>query len=95
MLPEDIEELFEQVSVGMPVRIINQPAKVGWYGGNLYLEVHPPLEEDETGRAALYETVMDVVEEAVLRRPERLDREAIAEAIRNPSGMPEVISAPR
>ena len=94
MLPEDIEELFERVAVGMPVRIINQPAKVGWYGGDLYLEVHPPLEEDEAGREALYDTVMDVVEEAVLRRPERLDREAITRAIRSPSGMPEVISAP-
>lgn len=94
MLPEDIEELFEQVSVGTPVRIINQPAKVGWHGGELYLEVHPPLEEDAQGSARLYQTVMEVVEEALFRRPDEVDQEAVIRAIRHPSGMPEVISIP-
>jgi len=45
MFPEDIEWLFPQVPVDTPVRIINQPFKLGWYGDDLYLEVHPPLEE--------------------------------------------------
>jgi L,D-transpeptidase ErfK/SrfK len=32
--------------VGTPVRIVNQPHVAGWRGDNLYLEVHPPLEDD-------------------------------------------------
>ena len=47
MLPEDIEWLFPQVPTGLPVQIVNQPVKVGWRGGRLYLEAHPALEEDE------------------------------------------------
>lgn len=31
MLPEDIEELFAAVPTGTPVRIINQPFKLGWW----------------------------------------------------------------
>jgi len=45
MFPEDIEWLFPQVPVNTPVRIVNQPIKLGWSGDDLYLEVHPPLEE--------------------------------------------------
>ncbi len=46
MFPEDIEWLFPQVPVNTPVRIVNQPIKLGWSAqGDLYLEVHPPLEE--------------------------------------------------
>jgi L,D-transpeptidase ErfK/SrfK len=44
MFPEDIEFLFDQVSVDTPVRIINEPVKIGWYGDELLMEVHRPLD---------------------------------------------------
>ena len=40
LYPEDIETLYELVSQGESVEIIDQPVKSGWYGGVLYLEVH-------------------------------------------------------
>lgn len=40
MTPEDIEYLFEFVAVGTPVRIINEPVKIGHINGNTYIEVH-------------------------------------------------------
>jgi L,D-transpeptidase ErfK/SrfK len=43
MFPEDIEALFETVPVGTPVRIVNQPVKLGHDGAALYVEAHPPL----------------------------------------------------
>ena len=92
MLPEDVEELFDMAPIGTPVRIINQPFKVGWYGGELYLEVHPPLEEDEAGRAALQEGVMAAVDAELFRRPVDLDMAVIEQAISEPNGMPVVIS---
>ena len=46
LFPEDIESLFSEVPVGTPVRIVNQPQLLGWHAGNLYLEVHPALEDD-------------------------------------------------
>jgi L,D-transpeptidase ErfK/SrfK len=46
LYPEDIEDLFQRVSVGTPVNIINQPYKIGELDGVIYLEVHPHLDED-------------------------------------------------
>ena len=48
LYPEHIEELFELVAIGTPVRIVNQPQKVGWDGGRLYVEVHRPLENTDS-----------------------------------------------
>lgn len=65
MFPEDIEALFNTVPVGTPVRIVNQPHKLGWGpGGELYLESHPALlettveQEEPTRQAVLQETVL-------------------------------------
>lgn len=44
MLPEDIGFLFEEVDVNTPVRIINEPVKLGWDGDQLVMEVHATLE---------------------------------------------------
>ncbi len=41
LYPEDIAWLFPRVPVGTPVTIVDQPVKVGWSGGVLYVEVHP------------------------------------------------------
>jgi L,D-transpeptidase ErfK/SrfK len=46
LFPEDIEALFERVARGTPVRLVNQPVLAGFAAGELYLEVHPPLEEE-------------------------------------------------
>ena len=43
MFPEDIEYLFEFVAIDTPVRIINEPVKIGWQGEQLVMEVHPML----------------------------------------------------
>jgi L,D-transpeptidase ErfK/SrfK len=45
LYPEDIEVLFRLASIGEPVTVVDQPAKVGWAAGQLYLEVHPEQRE--------------------------------------------------
>ncbi|MGO8919085.1 MAG: L,D-transpeptidase family protein [Stellaceae bacterium] len=53
LYPEDIDWLYRTVAVGVPVTVVDQPAKVGWSGGELYLEVHPTQQDadalEETG----------------------------------------------
>jgi len=44
LFPEDIDFLFNQVGINTPVRIINEPVKVGWDGNELLVEVHESLE---------------------------------------------------
>jgi L,D-transpeptidase ErfK/SrfK len=46
MFPEDIAALFEMVEPGESVTIVNQPYKLGWGEGGLFLEAHPPLVEE-------------------------------------------------
>ena len=43
MYPEDIEALFPQVPVGTPVYLVNEPLKLAWIDGRLFLEAHPPV----------------------------------------------------
>jgi L,D-transpeptidase ErfK/SrfK len=45
LYPEDIERLYREAGIGTSVTVVNQPAKAGWLGGDLYLEVHPTQED--------------------------------------------------
>jgi L,D-transpeptidase ErfK/SrfK len=45
MYPEDIASLFADVPVGTPVHIVNQPIKMGWRDGILFMEAHPSAGE--------------------------------------------------
>jgi L,D-transpeptidase ErfK/SrfK len=47
LYPEDIEALFATVTIGTPVTIVDQPVKVGWSDGALFLEVHPTQQETD------------------------------------------------
>src|SRR5690606_24518008 len=44
MYPEHIEHMFNAVPVGTPVRIVYEPVKAGWQDGQLFMEIHPPLD---------------------------------------------------
>ncbi|RRQ20653.1 L,D-transpeptidase family protein [Thiohalobacter thiocyanaticus] len=95
MYPEDVAVLYEQVPVGTPVRIVNQTVKAGWLLGTLYLEVHPPLEEDRPGREQLLSIALDAIETATQGRPPvRLSGRRINQAVENPSGYPVAVSLP-
>lgn len=45
LYPEDIERLFESTPVETPVRVINRPVKFARDGRDIFLEVHPTLDE--------------------------------------------------
>lgn len=48
LYPEDIEKLFRKVSVGTPVRVIDDEMRLAWSGGELYLALalnHAQIDE--------------------------------------------------
>ncbi|MCO6411627.1 MAG: L,D-transpeptidase family protein [Thiogranum sp.] len=91
MYPENIAELFPLVSVGTPVQIVNQPIKVGWLLDTLYIEVHPPLEE-ESETTALVEMAMDLVVSAWEKRPLLLNGRALKKAVEEQRGVPVAVA---
>lgn len=47
LYPEHIRVLFALVENGTPVTVVDQPVKVGWLDGDLYLQVHPTQSQAE------------------------------------------------
>jgi len=45
MYPSDIAALFEKTPVGTKVTAVDQPVKVGWVGGELYVEASPTIDQ--------------------------------------------------
>ena len=92
LLPEDIEELFARVRVGTPVQILNQPVKTGWQDGVLYIEVHPPLDEDHPAQKDLLRFTLERVYAELEKRPAVLDGQALLGAVKKPLGVPVAVS---
>lgn len=68
MYPEDIAALFDQVSIGVPVRVVHQPVKVGVLNGQIYAEVHPATQDDaDSIHWLVTEQLQKLVGEASLR----------------------------
>jgi L,D-transpeptidase ErfK/SrfK len=92
MYPEDIASLFEQVKVGARVQILDQPVKFGWSGTTLFMEVHPPLEEDTEGIATLKDRALRRLEEIEAERPFILNGREFLRALEEQRGTPVAIS---
>lgn len=95
MYPEDIVSMFSEVPDNSPVRIINQPVKVGWHGDELYLEVHTPLVEDAQLADSLEDIAFGRVHAAIGSRAVSLDTRAIREVASRRDGVPTVVAVAR
>ncbi len=91
LYPEDIEILYRLAPISTPVTVVNQQTKLGWSGGELYLEIHPSPSEidaiEEHGIAPLDQAIDagELVRVAAGDEAWRLDWRAVhlAEAQRN------------
>jgi len=91
LYPEDIEELFGLVAVNTPVNIVNQPFKLGWQDGRLWVEVHPPLKEDVVEPPTLTDLSRLVVE-ATRESLTPVDWNAVQRAFAAARGVPVAVS---
>jgi L,D-transpeptidase ErfK/SrfK len=101
MYPEDIEKLFDEVSVGTQVQLVNQPIKLGWLAGSLFLELHPPLEEDSEKYQDYMQNVLDAIADFLADESNTdgvspmsisLSGGALRQAVEEQSGLPVLIS---
>jgi len=90
MRNEDITALFPQIPIGTPVSIINQPFKLGRKDGDLYLEVHAPLDEhglpSTLDRQAAIQQLLSEQQESLAGY--RLDWAVIRDAVFAEEGVP-------
>jgi L,D-transpeptidase ErfK/SrfK len=96
LYPEDIARLFEQVPVGTQVTLVNEPIKVGWLAGALFMEVHPPMDEDHDKYQdiinAAFSAIADAIAGTANEQHVALDGGAIKAAVEEQSGIPVMIT---
>lgn len=94
LFPGDIARLFARVDIGTPVAIVDQPVKLGWVNGELYLEVHPSQSQaDELEALGRFTPAPIAGLEARIHRAAgaesgRLDWSAIRRVARERRGIP-------
>jgi len=100
LYPPDIAELYAQAPIGTPVRVVFEPVKLGWVGGELYLEVNPDADEslelDETGKIAAPKK-LDLraqVLRAAGKQAARIDWTVVERAASRRIGVPSQITKP-
>ena len=91
MYPEDVEILFESVKVGTQVSLINEPLKMTRVDGEVWIEVHPPVDAQGQSVAVKledFETRLD----ALLGESEvAINWDIAIQALREASGIPVMI----
>lgn len=92
LYPEDIATVFNKVAVSMPVNFVDEPIKLGWVADTLFIEVHPPLEEDTKRTEDLLGAAQDLVNKMKAKHPFVLDNGAFKRAVEEKKGIPVPIS---
>ncbi len=94
MYPEDAEQLYDLVEIGTKVTVIDQPIKLGWIDGELFMEAHPTqTQSDELEAVGRFDpilpgSVVDQVLAAAGAKTAKLDWSRIREAAIERRGYP-------
>lgn len=94
MFPEDIAEFFRLVPVNTRVNLVDQPTKIGWLRGTLYVERHPLLEGSDPSGEDEFDDVKAMVVAATDGRPVAVDWQSVEHAYRIQSGVPAPVTNP-
>ena len=88
LYPEDIKSLYRQVKLNTPVRIVNQPYKVGRLEDKIYLEAHPYLEEDTEQFEGNLTSVVEMLIDVTGERGYQVDWDLVKRVIAESDGIP-------
>ncbi len=90
--PDDIKDLFNRVAIDTPVTIINQPYKLAWHYGKLYVEMHPSEgDETETNSLHLTRLVRAVIAATASIKNYDIDWKLASQLAQSKSGLPTII----
>ncbi len=88
LYPENIKSLYRQVKLNTPVRIVNQPYKVGRLEDKIYLEAHPYLEEDTEQFEGNLTSVVEMLIDITGERGYQVDWDLVKTVIAESNGIP-------
>jgi len=88
LLPEDIKNLYDMVSVGTKIRIIHEPFKLGWKNNSLYLEAHQPLSESKYQETANLSYLKDLISAVIGRNYHAVNWASMQEVVDQSAGYP-------
>lgn len=91
MYPEDIEALFPLVPVNTPVWLINEPVKVARVNGQVWLEVHPPVDAEGQRTEIDLERFYALANAALGDQPAAIHWDFVLATLQEASGMPQMI----
>jgi L,D-transpeptidase ErfK/SrfK len=91
MYPEDIEALFPKVPVGTPVWLINEPVKVARVDGQVWLEVHPPVDAEGQRADIDLEKFYQLANAALGETPAAIHWDFVMAALKDAAGMPQTV----
>ena len=91
MYPEDVAALFALIPIGTKVRLVNEPVKVAWVDGQLFLEAHPPVDEEGQSVAPDLQLLSQKLDHALGNDNAAIHWDLARATLRAASGIPIVI----
>jgi L,D-transpeptidase ErfK/SrfK len=91
MYPEDVAALFEAISVGTKVWLINEPVKIAYVDGKLLLEVHPPVDGEGQTAAVDVNTLSQKLRSALGPDTAAIHWDFARKALEAATGVPTVV----
>ncbi len=92
MFAPDIEQLFNNVTVGTPVTIVHDSIKLGWKNAELYLEVHPELVEHPLNPNERKVLLVDKLEKALNGKEANINWDLIHNMMTQQTGVAQAIA---
>ncbi len=94
--PDDIKDLFNRVSIGTPVTIVNQPYKLTWHSGQLYAEMHPNEgNESKTNSRHLTQFVKAVITATGSGKDYKVNWKLANDLAKTKTGLPVIVGTQR
>jgi len=97
LYPEDIVRIYDQVPVGTPVAVVNQPQLVGWLDNTLYMQTYPALEDDKRNHSKLTTQILKAARNSKKAKLDArgqivLNKDMVTELEKNPRALAVPIS---
>ncbi len=92
--PEHAKLLYQSVKPGTEVHVVDQPVKFGWSDGEMFIEVHPTVEEAKTVaganrfRPANLAGLDNLIDQFAGENAARVDQALVLKAASERSGVP-------